>query len=85
MSMAQKIQDKIIEISDLIDGGKDVVLCIYKKGEKSQIFYKGRADNLITQVASTMASDNRFALIVEEAGDAYTAYKLDEKLKNKEI
>lgn len=85
MSMAQKIQKKIVEISDLIDGGKDAVLCLYQKSEKSQIYYKGRTDNLIILFASAMTSDNRLAGIFEVAYDAYTAHEMNEKLKKKEI
>lgn len=83
--MAQEVHDKIVEIRDLIDGGEDVFLAVYQQGEKSQLFYKGRSENLVAQIAAAMVCDNRFAKIVEVAYDAYTAHEMNEKLKNKEL
>ena len=85
MSMAQKIRDKIRELHGLIEDKEDVLFVLYCGREHSMRCIRGEHINVAALIAMAMSDDEDFAKIIELACDAYTAYKLNEKLKNKEI
>ena len=58
--------------------------CTEGGGETTQCIC-GKPLNVIASITTAMDGDERIAKIIETACDAYTAYKMDEKLKNKEI
>lgn len=85
MSMAQKIHDKIRELHGLIEDKEDVLFVLYRGGGEFTQCICGKPINVAALIATAMSDDEDFAKTIEMACDAYTAYKLDEKLKNKEI
>ena len=86
MSMAQKIHDKITELYKLVDNKEDVLLCVYRaEGGSTQQVLKGGDVNAVALIAAVMKTCPAFAEVIETACDVYTAYKLNERLKNKEI
>lgn len=85
MSMAQKIHDKVRELYGFIEDKEDVLFVLYRGGGGSTQCICGKPLNVITSITTAMDGDERIAKIIETACDAYTAYKMDERLKNKEI
>lgn len=85
MSLAQKIHDKVRELHTLIEDKEDVLFVLYRGGGKSTQCICGKPLDVMATITTAMDGDERIAKIIETACDAYTAYKLDEKLKNKEI
>lgn len=84
--MAQKIHDKITELYELIDNKEDVLLCLYRAEDGCvQKVLKGRGVNVVAFIAAAMRDDPEFARVIETAYDAYTAFEMNEKLKNKEL
>lgn len=85
MSMAQKIRDKVRELHTLIEDKEDVLFVLYRGGGKVTQCIWGKPLDIMATITAAMDGDERIAKIIETACDAYTAYKLNEKLKNKEI
>ena len=85
MSMAQKICDKIRELHGLIEDKEDVLFVLYRGGGEFTQCINGKPLNVMATITTAMDGDERIAKFIEMACDTYTAYKLDEKLKNKEI
>lgn len=83
--MAQEIHDKVRELHGLIEDKEDVLFVLYRGGGGTTQCMCGKPFNVIASIASAMLGDERIAKIIETACDAYTAYKMDEKLKNKEL
>ena len=82
MSMAQKIHDKVRELHGLIEDKEDVLFVLYRGGGEFTQCICGKPLNVIASITTAMDGDERIAKIIETACDAYTAYKMDEKLKN---
>ena len=85
MSMAQKIHDKVRELHGLIEDKEDVLFVLYKGGGEITRCICGKPLNAMATIAAMMDDDESIAKIIETACDAYTAHKMNEKLKNKEI
>ena len=85
MSMAQKIHDKVRELHRLIEDKEDALFVLYCGREHFTRCIRGEHINVAALIAMAMSDDEDFAKVIEVACDAYTAYKLNEKLKNKEI
>lgn len=83
--MAQEIRDKVRELHGLIEDKEDVLFVLYLGGGETTQCMCGKPFNIIASIASAMLGNEDFAKIIETACDAYTAYKMDEKLKNKEL
>lgn len=86
--MAQKIHDKIRELHGLIDDKVDkesVAFVLYRGGGDFTQCIAGKPRNVIATSATAMDGDERIAKIIETAYDVYTACKMNEKLKNKEL
>jgi hypothetical protein len=84
--MAQKVHDKITELYELVDNKEDVLLCLYRaEGGCVQKVLKGRGVNVVAFIAAVMKDDPALAKVIETAYDAYTAFEMNEKLKNKEL
>ena len=86
MSMAEDtIQYKIRELHGLIEDKEDVLFVLYRGAERTSRCICGKSINVAALIAMAMSDDEDYAKVIEMACDAYTAYKLNEKLKNKEI
>lgn len=84
--MAQKICDKITELYELVDNKEDILLCMYRSEDGCvQRILEGYGINIVSFIAAVMATDPKFARIIEAAYDAYTACEMNKKLKNKEL
>ena len=84
--MAQKIHDKITELYELVDNKKDVLLCMYRSEDGlTQKILKGRGVDVVSFIAAAMKAAPELAEVIRAACSAYTAYEMNEKLKNKEI
>lgn len=83
--MAQEIHDKVRELHGLIEDKEDVLFVLYRGGGETTQCMCGKPFNVIASIASAMLGDERIAKVIETACDAYTAYKMNEKLKNKEL
>ena len=85
MMMAQDMHDKIRELPELIEDKEDVLLVMYKGGGGYTQCVCGKPVNAIALIAVEMQDNENLAKIIEMACDMYTACKMNEKLKNKEI
>lgn len=83
--MAQEIHDKVRELHGLIEDKEDVLFVLYRGGGETTQCMCGKPINVIASIAAAMRGDERIAKVIETACDAYTAYKMNEKLKNKEL
>ena len=83
--MAQKIHDKIRELHGLIEDKESVLFVLCRGGGEFTQCICGKPRNVIATIATAMDGDERTAKIIETACDAYTAYKMNEKLKSKEL
>jgi hypothetical protein len=84
--MAQKIQGKIKELQGLVtEKENDVLFVLYKGSDDFTQCVCGRTIDIIALIAMAMSGEEEIAKIIEAACDAYTACKMNEKLKNKEI
>lgn len=83
--MAQKMHDKVRELHELIEDKEDVLFVLYRGGGEITKCICGKPLNAMATIATMMGEDERIAKIIETAYDAYTACKMNEKLKNKEI
>lgn len=83
--MAQEIHDKVRELHGLIEDKEDVLFVLYRGSEKTTQCICGNPRNVMASIAVAMLENEGFAKIIETACDAYTAYKMNEKLKNKEL
>ena len=81
--MVQEIHDKIRELPELIEDKEDVLFVLYRGGGEFTQCICGKPYNVIATIATAMDGDERTAKIIETACDAYTACKMNEKLKNK--
>ena len=83
--MAQEIHDKIRELHGLIEDKESVLFVLCRGGGEATQCLCGKPLNVVASIVMAMDDDERIAKLIEIACDTYTACKMNEKLKNKEL